>query len=610
LQDVVDYVCTKYYLSSHQVFFWRREVRLSGAELLVKSLESNDAKYVFGVPGGHLLKLYDALFDSRQITPILTKHESGASFMATGYSQVGGGIGVCTGTVGPGATNLITGVASAYMDSIPVLVVTAQVGSSAVGKGALQEATGEGRTIDHIEIYDGITKYSVRVHSGAKLHEAVRNALRLSINGRPGPCHIDVMSEVLAGEFEVETSWISERAVRYSSGADETAVREASELLLSSKNPAILVGAGALDAAPQVLRLVEEYGIPVATTLRAKGIVPEDHDLSLGCLGLYGTNAANKYLRSNIDVLLAIGTSFSEFTTHAWDERFQPSTALIQIDVDSWEIGKNYPATVGILGEATAALARLLAEMKSKGGPTMLVARQHVVDFKRQRDYFADPKMKVQSSPLKPQYFLKELRRLLPRDAVVFGDIGDTLPWVEGFFQSYGPGSFFICSSLASMGYGVSASIGGQLAAPDKRVVCICGDGDFQMQGMEVVTAVNYNIPVKWFIFNNRKLAMVADLQDVIFKGRRIASEFVNPDFVKMAEAMGAVGLKITRPDEIAGTVRQALDNGRPTVVDVAMDPDEMPSYDARAEAISRAWGTSAPLFAKLKMIPQVLKRL
>jgi acetolactate synthase-1/2/3 large subunit len=565
---------------------------------------------VFGVPGGHLLKFYDALYDSKQITPVLTKHESGASFMATGYSQVSGGIGICTGTVGPGATNLVTGVASAYMDSIPVLAITAQVGSSAVGKGGLQEATGEGRTIDHVEIFDGITKYSVRVHSGTKLHEALRNALRLSINGRPGPCHIDVMSEVFAGEFEVEASWFLERAVRHPSAGDVDSIREASRLLLSAKNPVILAGAGALDSSSQILRLVEDYGIPIATTIRAKGIITEDHDLSLGCLGLYGTNAANKYLRSNIDVLLAIGTSFSEFTTHAWDERFQPSTALIQIDVDSWEIGKNYPAKVGILGESATVLNQLLTEMKKIGGPKVLTDRNHIIEFKKQREYFSDPKMKIQSSPLKPQYFLKTIRDMIPRDTLVFGDIGDTLPWVEGFFQMYEPKTFFICSSLASMGYGVSASIGGQLAAPDKRVVCLCGDGDFQMQGMEVVTAVNYNIPVKWFIFNNQKLAMVTDLQDVIFKGRRIASEFINPDFTRMAEAMGAVGLRITKPEEIASVVHQALDNNRPTVVDIAMDPGEMPSYDARAEAISRAWGTSVPLFSKLKMIPQLLKRL
>jgi acetolactate synthase-1/2/3 large subunit len=192
-------------------------MQLSGAEFLVKSLESNGAKYVFGVPGGHLLKFYDALYDSPQITPILTKHESGASFMATGYAQVSSKIGVCTGTVGPGATNLVTGVASAYMDSIPILVITVQVGSSAVGKGACQEGTGEGRSIDHVEIFDGMSKYASRVYTGAKLHETLRNALRVSLNGRQGPSHIDIMSEVLATKFEVEENWLTERVERYPS---------------------------------------------------------------------------------------------------------------------------------------------------------------------------------------------------------------------------------------------------------------------------------------------------------------------------------------------------------------------------------------------------------
>ncbi len=585
-------------------------MKLTGSQLLVKSLEANDTEYIFGIPGGHLLKFYDALYDSRGITPILTKHESGASFMATGYAQVSGKTGVCTGTVGPGATNLVTGVASAYMDSIPILVITAQVGSSAVGKGALQEATGEGRTVDHVEIFDAISKYSTRVYSGVKLHEAFRNALRLSLNGRPGPSHLDIMSEVFATEFEAEEDWLKERIELYRSTGQKEVVEKAAQLILAAKNPAILAGAGAMDGNVELLELVERYGIPVATTLRGKGIVPEDHDLCLGCLGLYGTNAANKYLRSRIDVLLAIGTSFSEFTSHAWDKRFQPSTALIQIDIDGWEIGKNFRTTAGITGDSRLVLGQLLTEMKKYGEPKALVDKQKVIEFKQQREYFADPKMTVRNSPVKPQQFLKTLRDLIPRDTLVFGDIGNTLPWLEGFFQSYGPKTFFICSSLASMGYGVSASIGGQLAAPEKQVICICGDGDFQMQGMEVVTAVNYNIPVKWFILNNQKLAMISDLQNLMFKGRRIASEFINPDFVKLAEAMGAVGLRITQPEDIKPVVQQALENKRPTVIDVNIDPEEIPSYDARAEAMSRAWGTSPPLFAKLKLIPQILKRM
>jgi acetolactate synthase-1/2/3 large subunit len=573
-------------------------------------LESNEVRHIFGVPGGHLLKFYNSLFDSKQIMPILTKHESGASFMATGYAQVSGKIGVCTGTVGPGATNLTTGVASAYMDSVPLLVITAQVGTSTFGKGGLQEATGEGRTIDHVEIFDGITKYATRVFSIGKLREAFRNSVRIAINGRPGPTHLDVLADVFASETDIDEQIIKEKVLRYPLCGQSEAMTRAVEALLSSKNPAILAGAGAMEASAEILELSETFGIPVATTLRGKGVVPEDYDLCIGCVGLYGTNVANKFLRSGIDVLIAIGTSFSEFTTHTWDPKFQPLTALIQIDVDSWEIGKNYPVSVGIMGDSKDVLHQLLKEMNSKGGKSRLGYPEKIAELKQQREYYNDPKMTSEDTPLKPQRLMKSLRELLPRDTIVFGDIGNTLTWVESFFQVYLPKTFFICSSLASMGYGVSASIGGQIAAPDKQVVCICGDGDFQMQGMEVVTAVNYNIPVKWFILNNQALAMIRDIQDIIFKGRRISTEFVNPDFVKLAEAMGAVGYRITNPSEIESTVKETLGNGRPTVIDVQIDPNEVPSFDARADAMTRAWGAAAPIYTKLKRIPELLKRV
>jgi acetolactate synthase I/II/III large subunit len=586
-------------------------MKMNGAEILVRALDANDVKYVFGVPGGHLLKFYDILYDNKQIVPILTKHESGASFMATGYAQVSGKFGVCTGTVGPGATNLTTGVASAYMDSVPMLVITAQVGTSSVAKGALQEATGEGRTIDHVELFDGLTKYSTRVLSTGKLHEAFRNALRIALNGRPGPTHLDIMAHVFASEIDTDESTLQEKVERIPTDGHRESIQKAAELILSAKNPAILAGAGAMEASNEIIKIAERFNIPVATTLRGKGIIPEDHTLCLGCVGLYGTNVANKYLRTGIDVLLVIGTTFSEYTSHAWDGKFQPTTALIQVDVDSWEIGKNYPATVGINGDARPVMQQLFADMENRNGSKELADTKKIADMKQEREYFADPKMDSDSIPIKPQRFFKLLRELLSKEVIIFGDIGNTLAWAETFFMSYRPNTFFICSTLASMGYGVSASIGGQLAAPDRQVICFCGDGDFQMQGMEVVTAVNYNIPVKWFVFNNQSIAMVRDAQDVMFKGRHIASEFINPDFVKLAEAMGAEGLRISKPDEVKSVVEQALSNGRPTVVDVQIDTAEAPSYDFRAEAMVRAWGMgNAPLFTKLKAIPEFLKRM
>jgi len=582
-------------------------MKMKGSDLLVKLLEENDVTHVFGVPGGHLLKFYDSLTDTDEIIPILTKHESGASFMATGFAQVSNELGVCAGTVGPGATNLITGVASAYMDSTPVLVLTAQVGSSTVGKGGLQEATGEGRTPNHVELFDGITKYSTLVSSGSGIDRAFRNAVVEAKNGRPGPSHLDITADTFAAEVEIDSSKVR-KFERIHSGALAEEIAEAAELLLTSENPGILAGSGAVGASEAVRELAESYKIPVGTTLKGKGIIPEDHELSVGCVGLYGTNVANKIFRDGIDVLLAVGVSFSEFTTHAWDPDFRPEKGLIQVDIDPWEMGKNYDVAVELLGDAEIVLDQVLQELGERGTKT-LGNPERIATEKAKRDYYSDPKMASTDVPIKPQRLMKSLRDSLPEDTILFTDIGNNLTWMESFFQVTTPNSYFLSPSLASMGYGVAASIGGQLAAPDRQVVCVCGDGGFQMQGMEIVTAVNYDIPVKWFIMNNSTLGMIRDTQDQLFGGKRIASDFVNPDFVQLAEAMGAVGLRIERPEEIAEVTEAALNNKRPTVVDVHIDPDEAPSFDARAEAMIRAWGVKPSVYQKLKMIPEVMKR-
>lgn len=582
-------------------------MKITGSDLLVKLLENNNVEYIFGIPGGHLLKFYDSLRNSIKITPILTKHESGASFMATGYAQVKNRLGVCVGTVGPGATNLVTGVASAYMDSAPLLVITANVGTSAIGKGGLQEATGEGRTVNHVEIFEGMTKYSSFIFDVNKLEPGFRKAVKEALNGRPGPAHIDITANTFAGKTEIDPVKILPIRTLKTQG-DIDSIKEAAEILYASDKPAILAGYGALHAYEEIREIAETYKIPVATTLRAKGLLPEDHPWSLGVVGLYGTNTANKYLRDKIDVLLAVGVSFSEFTTHTWDPSFQPVKSLIHVDIDYSEIGKNYETQVSIVGDSQMVLNQLLGELRSLG------SKPHedldsLQKMKRERGYFMDLAMSSNNVPLKPQRVMRGLRDALPEDVIVFGDIGNNLAWVEAFYQARRPRSFFVCSSLASMGYGVAASVGGQLAAPDRQVVCICGDGGFQMQGMEVVTAVNYGIPVKWFILNNSTLGMIRDTQDVLFNKRRISADFVNPDFVKLAESMGAVGLRIEKPMDIESVVVESLENDKPTVVDVLIDPDEAPSFDARAEAMVRAWGVQPSLFQKIKMIPEAWRR-
>jgi acetolactate synthase-1/2/3 large subunit len=563
----------------------------TGAEILVRYLENEGVKYVFGVPGGHLLTFYDALRDSA-ITPILTKHEGGAAYMAAGHSLAGGGIGVCCGTVGPGATNLVSGVAAAYMGSLPMLVLTAQVGTSSIGKGALQEAAGEGRTFSQVRLMSAVTKYSSMVTHASKLPEAVRRALRVAMSGRPGPVHLDLPADTQRGQVEDEVVPPEGYRPFLSTLPAQADLERAAGFLAASVKPGMLVGGGGRRGRTPalVLRLAELLACPVATTLPGKGAIPEDHPLALGCIGLYGTRAANSYMRSGLDVLLVVGSSLHEFTTHVWDPALRPSTALIQVDIDPEEIGKNYPAEVGLLGDAAGVLEALVAELE-KLVITKRQAAEDLTALKAKTEYFSEPAMTSTDVPLKPQRVMAELQEALPADVLVFTDIGNTVTWVERCLVARRPDMVMSLCGLAAMGSGVAACVGGKLAAPERPTLVVCGDGDFQMNGMEVMTAVSHGIPVVWLILQNDTLAMVHDIQTMTYKGRYVASEFTGPDFVKLAEAFGAVGLRAERPGEVAEAVRAAFASERPAMVSVPIDPTELPPAKARMMAMERSLG-------------------
>jgi acetolactate synthase I/II/III large subunit len=569
----------------------------SAADILVRYLEQEGIEYVFGVPGGHLLAFYDALERSGRLKPVLTKNEQGASYMANGYARVSGRPGLCCGTVGPGATNLVSGVAAAYMDSTPLVVLTAQVGTTAIGKGALQEAAGDGRTVDQVALFRPITKYSTMVTRSVLVPDAIRKAIRIATTGRPGPVHLDLPSDVLKGQIDDPITPPSQyRPASPGGTVDERSLRRAADLLKNARRPGMLVGGGAVTSGAfgEVLALAERLGIPVGTSLRGKGAIPEDHPLSLGCVGLYGTRAANSYLRSGLDVLLAVGVSFHEFTTHVWDPAFQPKTALIQMDIDPAEIGKNYPVDLALVGDARALLRGILSAMDGA-----LAApegrRDEIVRFKKEHEYFDEPAMRSKDSPLKPQRAMVELREALPPETIVFTDIGNNLTWVERCFQAVRPGTVVSLSGLAAMGSGVAAVVGGKFAAPDRPVVCVCGDGDFQMNGMEVLTAVNYRLPVIWVILNNSRLSMIYDIQKLMFQGRYIASTFHGADFVGLARAMGADAYQVSQPGELGDVVRTALAGGNPTIIDVAIDPEELPPMKPRMMALERSIGLPEP---------------
>ena len=566
----------------------------SAADILVKYLEQEGVEYLFGVPGGHLLPLYDAIYKAGSIKPILAKHEAGAAFMAYGYAATSGKIGVCCGTVGPGATNLVTGVAAAYMDSVPLLALTAQVGTTAIGKGCLQEAAGVGRTINQVALFDKITKMSVMEVRGASLPGTVRRALRVALSGRPGPVHIDLPADVQGDQIEDEILSVSTYRPVAKTPPEAGQVSAAADYLLAAEKPAFLVGFGAASTAEDgsLLELAERLQIPVATTLRGKGVFPEDHPLSLGCVGLYGTKAANTYLRSELDVLLTLGTSFHEFTTHCWNPAFIPSKALIQVDIDPTEIGKNYPVTLGIVGDSGAALGLLAAEVGDRRRSTS----PELETFKQETGYFQEAAMESDAKPIKPQRLMRLLREALPRQTIVFSDIGNTITWSERYFQAYPEGRAFALSGLAAMDSATAARVGGKLGRPQSPVVCLCGDGDFFMTGMEVATAASHAIPVIWVILKNNHLAMIKDVQAVSYQGRYVASSFSETDYPSLARALGGEGYRVEEPGQTKETVAMALDAEGPVVIEVPIDAAETPPMKPRMLALRRSLGLPDPM--------------
>ncbi len=562
---------------------------LSGAQLLVSYLEQEGVRALFGIPGGHLLGFYDALIDSH-IAPVLTKHESGAAFMAAGYAQVSGGLGVCCGTVGPGATNLVTGVAAAYMQSIPVLVITAQSGTAVIGQGSLQEAAGEGRSFSQVELLACVTKHSEMVLRPEKLGQAIRRALRIAFEGRPGPVHLDIPAEVFRAQVEEEIVPVSRYRADARTHLDAAVAEQVLRVLAGATNPAILAGAGARGGeGPQaLLELAERLSLPVATTLQAKGIIPEDHPLALGCLGLYGTHAANRHMRAGLDVLLVVGSSLHEFTTHVWDPALKPSQTLIQMDIDATEIGKNYPVDLSLVGDAPT----LLRDLADAAASLDLYGPERELDSLRaETEYFSEDGMRSDEVPIKPQRAMVEIRQALPDDALIFTDIGNSITWVERNLLARQPNTIISFGSLAAMGSGVAAVVGGKLAAGARPAVVVCGDGDFQIYGMEVMTAVSHSIPAVWIVLENGSLGMVRDVQTNMYHGRHVASEFVSPDLTLMAQAFGAAGYRPESPAEIAPMLRQALGDGRPAILTIPIDRDEMPPVKARMLAMERSMG-------------------
>jgi len=568
-----------------------KKPRIRTAEFLVRYLESMGVEHIFGVSGGTISPIYGAIHKSR-IRDVLTKHEAGAAFMADGYARVSGRLGVCMSTTGPGATNLITGVASAFADSIPILVLTGQVSTEYFGRGASQESSPEG--MDITQMYKQITRYSGLAFKPSKVPEFLRKALTHALHGRTGPAHLGLPNDVLREEIEdVAEFW--RRPGPPAAFFDREAIRAAATWLLRARRPAMLVGHGCVlaDACEEARRLAEALRIPVATTPKAKGALPEDHLLSLGVFGFSGSPLAEWYLLSGkVDVLLAVGTSFNEWGTLGWKKELNPSRALLHVNIDPRDVGKNYPATVPLCGDAKTVLTELSYEIERQRrwyAPYTNGLFAELTEARSRVGLVRNPSaMESDAVPLKPQRLMADLRASLPPDAIVFVDGGANRSWATHYFQALAPRTFFSATGMASMGYGVAGAIGGKFAAPDRIVVSIVGDGGFLMNGMEVATAVAHKKQVIWVVLNDGRYGMIYH-GDRMLGYPALSTQYPMCDVAKVAEGLGARSLYIHEPGEInPSLIQEIIEWGEPTVLDVRIDPEEAPPIGARVSSLKQ----------------------
>jgi len=541
-------------------------VKMSGAQALIEALKQQKVDVIFGLPGGAVLPIYDTIYVS-DIRHILVKHEQCAAHMADGYARASGRVGVCMATSGPGATNLVTGIANAYMDSIPIVAITGQVPKPMIGKDGFQEA-------DIIGITTPITKYNFQPKHTEEIPKVIAEAFYLASTGRPGPVVIDVPRDVQSEVVEVKfPSKVEIRGYKPKYDPHPIQVKKAAEMLAQAERPMILAGGGVIiSGASQELQSIAELLLaPVSTSLMGKGAFPENHPLSLGMLGMHGLVESNK-LVLEADVLLVVGLRFSDRTTGKVEE-FCPEAKIIHIDIDTAEIGKNAKVDLPIVADAKKTLSAIYEQLvqkvtKKKSSPWLDRVKQLREQVKNQS--------KTGERYLKPATILRELRKILPEDAIVTTEVGQNQMWAAQHFKVYKPRTFLSSGGLGTMGFGFPAALGAKVAKPNFPIVDIAGDGSFIMTEQDLATSVLEKIPVTVIIMNNHMLGMVAQWQRM-FYGRRYSATDLNgvPDFVKLTEAYGAHGVRVGDIKEFSEAVRKAIKSDVTTVIDVPISPEE-----------------------------------
>jgi acetolactate synthase-1/2/3 large subunit len=545
---------------------------MTGAEIFVKALADLGADVVFGYPGGAVTHIYDALFKNTKVRHFLTRHEQGAVHMADGFARASGKTGVCLVTSGPGATNTVTGIATAYMDSIPIVIFSGQVPTLLIGNDAFQEA-------DIVGITRPCTKHNYLVKETKDLARIMKEAFYLASTGRPGPVLVDMPKDVLMGAAEyVLPKEVALRGYHPNYEGHPRQVDSAIRLILEKERPVLYAGGGVIlsDSSSQLLELAHTLGIPVTTTLMGMGGFPGTDPLHMGMLGMHGTYAANMAI-SHSDVIVAVGARFDDRVTGKVDE-FAPHAKIVHIDIDPTSIQKNVPVDIPIVGDLKDVLKKMLKLVK--GTKEAAQYRKRIAPWRKQIENWARThplSYKPAKGKIKPQYVVEQIYKLTGGDAIITTEVGQNQMWAAQFYKFDRPRTFLSSGGLGTMGYGFPAAIGAQVAMPGRLVIDIAGDGSFQMNIQEMATAVHYRQPVKVVILNNGALGMVRQWQELFFQARYSQTCLPQiPDFVLLAKAYGAAGFRATRAEEVPEVLKKGFAAEGPALIDVVTDPNEM----------------------------------
>ncbi|GAB6055504.1 acetolactate synthase large subunit [Methanobacterium movens] len=540
---------------------------MKGGQAIIKSLIDQGADIVFGYPGGQLLPLYDMIYDS-DLKHILVRHEQCAAHAADGYARASGKVGVCIATSGPGATNLITGIATANMDSAPVVAIAGQVPTHLIGNDAFQE-------VDMIGITIPITKHNFQPTDAHEIPGMIKSGFEIALSGRPGPVVIDLPKDIQEQELdEYQAKSMELPGYKPNLKGHPLQIKKAAQAIKKAKKPVILSGGGVIisGASPEIKELSDLINAPVTTTLLGKGSFSEDDPASMGMLGMHGRKVANITV-DECDCLVAVGCRFSDRTTGNIAE-FAKNARVIHIDVDPAEIGKNVEVAVPIVGDAKTVLQQLMPLLKKDQKLDNKKWFDHVYDFKKS----CIPRLSYENDvPLKPQQVIKEIMNAVDNETILTTDVGQNQMWMAHFYRTQKPRKFISSGGLGTMGFGFPSAIGAKVALPENDVVSVCGDGGFLMVCQDLATVKEYDIPVVVCVLDNRYLGMVAQWQKLFYDERMSHTHLGEvPDFVKLAEAFGVRAERVEKPGETQEALKNAIKSGEPTLLDIIIDADEI----------------------------------